>query len=92
MKEVLLEDENGKVIVDRRSYKHIPVKNGDVVVLKWFEGLTTDIVDWFADELNKRGLKDCIVVVVKNLSDVKALDENHMASYGWRRDKDVLQT
>ncbi len=82
---VLVEDEDGKIVIGRKGLKHIPAHNGDVFVIKQFAGLTTDLVDGVVRAISDIGLNDSIVVVVERLSDLKTLDEEQMGNYGWIR-------
>jgi hypothetical protein len=82
---VLVEDEEGKIVVGKKEIKHIEAANGDVFVLKQFPGLTTDLVDGVVRAISDVGLNDSIVVVVERLSDIKTLDEEQMEKHGWIR-------
>ncbi len=84
-KNVTFEDEDGKIVVTRKNVKHIMVKNGDVFVLRQFDGLTTDLVDQVVESIGRVGLNDSIVVVVQRLSDLRTLGEEQMNSHGWFR-------
>jgi hypothetical protein len=84
-KNVTFEDEHGKIVIKRKDVKHLMVKNGDVFVLKQFEGLTTDLVDQIVESISSIGLKDSVVVVVPRLSDLRTLGEEQMNAYGWFR-------
>lgn len=79
------EDEHGSITIHRRDMKKLNISNGDVVVIKRFDGLTVQTIEWIADELDKKGYGECIVTVVDKLSDVKSLDESTMNKYGWFR-------
>lgn len=79
------EDESGSIKISKKDLKKLNIKNGDVVIVRRFQGLTTYAIDWLANELGERGFGNCIVVVVDRLSDVKSLDERIMAKYGWVR-------
>lgn len=82
-KNVTFEDENGKIVVTRKNVKHLMVKNGDVFVLRQFDGLTTDLVDRIVESIGRVGLNDSIVVVVQKLSDLRTLSEEQMNAHGW---------
>ncbi len=84
-KSVTFEDEDGKIVITRKNVKHLMVKNGDVFVLRKFDGLTTDLVDQVVESIGRVGLKDSIVVVVPKLSDMKTLSEEQMNAHGWFR-------
>ena len=84
-KSVTFEDEDGKIVITRKDVKYLMVKNGDVFVLRKFDGLTTDLVDQVVESIGRVGLKDSIVVVVPRLSDLKVLREEQMNSHGWFR-------
>lgn len=84
-KSITFEDEDGKIIITRKDVKHMMVKNGDVFVLRKFDGLTTDLVDQVVESVGRVGLKDSIVVVVSKLSDMKTLSEEQMNAHGWFR-------
>lgn len=84
-KSVTFEDEDGKIVITRKDVKHLMVKNGDVFVLRKFDGLTTDLVDQVVESIGRVGLKDSIVVVVPKLSDMKTLSEEQMNAHGWFR-------
>ena len=79
------EDEHGSVTIHKRDMKKLGIENGDVMVVKRFKGLTVQTIEWLADELDKKGFGECIVVVVDKMSDVKSLDEATMNNYGWFR-------
>jgi len=49
--------------------------------------LTVNVIEWIATELGERGLADCIVVAVDKMSDIKAVDEKVMNTYGWYREQ-----
>ena len=80
-------DEHGKIVVRPKDYKTLRVDHGNVLVLKRFDGLTTDHVDWLINELDKRGMRDILVCVVDRKSDITKLDEEQMSKYGWFRSK-----
>jgi len=79
------EDEHGSITIHKRDMKKLDIKNGDVMVVKRFKGLTAQAIEWLADELDKKGFGECIVCVVDKMSDIKALDEATMNNYGWFR-------
>lgn len=79
------EDEHGSITIHKRDMKKLGIKNGDVMVVKRFKGLSEQTIEWLANELDKKGFSECIVVVVDRMSDVKALDEATMNNYGWFR-------
>lgn len=81
------EDEHGSITIHEKDLSKLDIKNGDVVVVKRFKGLSADVLEWFAEELGKRGLYDCIVVAIDKTSDVKSLDEKVMNNYGWYREQ-----
>lgn len=82
---VLVEDEDGKIVIGKKQMKHMEAANGDVFVLKQFPGLSTDLVDGVVRAISDIGLNDSIVVVVERLSDMKTLDEEQMEKHGWIR-------
>lgn len=77
------EDEEGSITVRKKDLKKLDIKDGDVIVVKRFPGLTARLLDWMADELGNRGFGNCIIVAVDRMSDLKSLDENVMRNYGW---------
>jgi len=85
-KSVTFEDEDGKIVITRKDVKHIMAKNGDVFVLRQFDGLTTDVVNQVVESVSRVGLHDSIVVVVSKLSDMRLLGEEQMNAHGWFRE------
>jgi len=83
--DIVLEDEDGKIIINKKGMKRVPVSDGQVIVVKDFDGLTTDMVDAIVRGISDLGMYNCIVVVVEQLSGLKVLDEEQMARYGWIR-------
>jgi hypothetical protein len=79
------EDEHGSITIHEKSLRKLEIKNGDVIIIKRFDGLSVDLIEWIANELGDRGLGDCIVVVADRLSDFKVVDEKVMNNYGWYR-------
>ncbi|MHA2046500.1 MAG: hypothetical protein ACW99G_17065 [Candidatus Thorarchaeota archaeon] len=82
------EDEEGSVTVRKRDMKKLNIQDGDVVVVKRFDGLTAQAIDWLAEQFGEKGFGNCIVVVVDKMSDIKSLDENVMKHYGWIRNEE----
>ena len=87
-KSVTFEDEDGKVVITRKDVKHLLAKNGDVFVLRQFDGLTNDLVDQVVESIINVGLKDSIVILVPKLSDLKVLSEEKMNAHGWFRQQE----
>lgn len=86
IEDMVYEDEYGSVTIRQKDMKRLGIRNGDVMVLKRFPGLSTDHVEWLAKELGENGYPDTIVIVVDALSDVKSLNEVQMNNYGWFRE------
>lgn len=63
------------------EYKEVSVKDGDVVVVR--AGISQDSIDSLSDMLGSSGRPNSIIVAVNKMSDIKSLDENIMANYGW---------
>jgi len=72
----LIDDEYGTV-----EYKVLPVQDGDVVVVK--AGISTDAIDRLSDMLGATGRGRSIIVAVQKMSDIKSLNRDVMANYGW---------
>ena len=83
-------DERGKIVVRPKDYKTLTVNHADVVVMKRFDGITTDHVDWLVAEFDKRGMRDILVCVVDKKSDISNLNEEQMNNYGWFRSKQAV--
>lgn len=81
------EDEHGSITIHEKNLRKLDIKNGDVIVVKRFPGLTANVIEWIATELGERGLADCIVVAVDKMSDIKSIDEKVMNTYGWYREQ-----
>jgi hypothetical protein len=79
------EDEHGKVEIAKGDFKKFEIANGDVLVLKQREGLTTDMLERLGNKMGAMGLNRTIVVVVDKLSDIKSLNEEQMRKHGWVR-------
>ncbi len=86
IEDMVYEDEYGSITIRQKDMKRVGIRNGDVMVLKRFPGLTTDHVSWLAEALGEAGYPDTIVIVVDKLSDVKSLNKEQMKNHGWVRE------
>jgi hypothetical protein len=74
-----------EVDIAPKYIKKLAIEPGSIVLVKQAGNITTEQINQFADDIVKYLGFSAMVVVVNNLSDVKALDDGQMARYGWVR-------
>lgn len=62
--------------------RKLKIKPQSFLIFK--EGIISpDGVDWLSKELPKYGVKDVMILLVKDINDIVNLDEKAMNQYGW---------
>ncbi len=65
--------------------RQIDPTKGTVFVVRERAGLTTDVVQQIAQKLTDHMRQVCMVIVVKDMRELRQLSDEDMARYGWVR-------